>query len=146
MNKEKIVEILIQKGKELFNQQYKKIEFTKNPKADELLNDIKNYPHVFVLACIMDRQIKAERAWLIPYEISKEIGSFKFSKLLKLNQTQIKKIFKRRNLHRFNDTMGENFYFAIQRIHNNYTAMLQIFGKINQEVQQLLGGFWNLKE
>ena len=119
-NKEKIVEILIQKGKELFNQPYKKIEFTKNLEADELLNDIKNYPHAFVLACIMDRQIKAERAWLIPYEISKEIGGFKFPKLLKLSLAQIKNIFKRRNLHRFNDTMAENFYFAIQRIYDNY--------------------------
>ena len=120
MNKEKITRILIEKGKRLFNQPYKKIEFTKNPEADELLNNIKNYPHAFVLACIMDRQIKAERAWLIPYEISKEIGGFKFPKLLKLSLAQIKNIFKRRNLHRFNDTMAENFYFAIQRIYDNY--------------------------
>ncbi|MDL1957683.1 MAG: hypothetical protein LWW95_11665 [Candidatus Desulfofervidus auxilii] len=52
---EKIVRILIEKGKELLNQPYKKIEFTGNPEADALLNDIKNFPHAFVLACIMDR-------------------------------------------------------------------------------------------
>jgi len=120
MNKEKIVEILISKGKELFNQPYKKIEFAGRPEADELLNNLKDYPHAFVLACIMDRQIKAERAWLIPYEVSKEIGGFRFYKLLGLNLVQLKKIFRKRNLHRFNDIMAKNFYLAIQKIHENY--------------------------
>lgn len=122
MSQEKIIEILISKGKELFNQPYQKTEFTRNPEADKLLNDLKNYPHAFVLACVMDRQVRAERAWLIPYEISKEIGGFKFSKLLKLNPDQIKKIFKKKNLHRFNDTMSKNFYLAIRKIYNNYNG------------------------
>lgn len=119
-NKKKIVEILVQKGKELFNQPYKKIKFTENAEADELLNDLKNYPHAFVLASLMDRQIRAEKAWIIPYEISKEIGGFNFSKLFSLRQNTIKEIFKRRNFHRFNDTMAKFFYFAIQKIHKDY--------------------------
>ena len=68
----------------------------------------------------MDRQKKAEKAWLIPYEISKGIGGFEFSKLLKITQNEFKKIFKRRNLHRFNDIMAENFYLGIQKIHRDY--------------------------
>lgn len=78
MNKsqEKIVNILIKRGKELLEQPYKKSEFTKILKADDLLDNLREYPHAFILACVMDRQIKAERAWLIPYEISKEIGGF----------------------------------------------------------------------
>ena len=119
-DKEKIVEILINKGKELFNQPYKKIEFTKNPEADELLNNLKEYPHAFVLACVMDRQMKAEKAWMIPYEVAKEIGSFKFSKLLSLRLEKIKGIFRRKKLHRFNNEMATNFYFAIQKIHKDY--------------------------
>jgi len=119
-NKDKIVKILIQKGQDLFKRPYKRIEFTKNPEADKFLNNLKEYPHAFVLACIMDRQMKAERAWLIPYEIYKEIGSFKFSELLKLSLSQIKEIFKRKNLHRFNDIMAKNFYSAIQKIHDDY--------------------------
>jgi len=74
----------------------------------------------FVLACIMDRQIKAERAWLIPYEISKEIGGFEFSRLLKIDQNEFREIFRRKSLHRFNDTMAENFYLGIQKIHRDY--------------------------
>jgi len=116
----KIVDLLIAIGNELLKKPYTKIEFTKNSEADNLLNNLKDFPHAFVLASIMDRQIKAERAWLIPYKISKEIGHFEFSKLLQLDSNQIKGIFRRNNLHRFNDTMAENFYLAIHKIHNDY--------------------------
>lgn len=119
-NKEKIVKILIRKGREYFNQPFKKLPFTKNPEADDLLNNLKDYPHAFVLACLMDRQIKAENAWLIPYKISQEIGGFEMKKLISLKLGEIKEIFKRKNLHRFNDVMAEIFYSAIQKIHEDY--------------------------
>jgi endonuclease III len=119
-SKEKIINILIKKGNELFKQPYKNIEFTKNKESDKLLNNLKDFPHAFVLACVMDRQIKAERAWLIPYKISKEIGGFKISHLLRINQEEMKEIFQNNSLHRFNDIMSKSFYFAIQKIHNYY--------------------------
>lgn len=77
---EQIIEILIKRGSELLKKPYKKIEFTGNLKADDLLNDIDHFPHAFVLACIMDRQIKAEKDWLIPYKISEKIKGFEFFK------------------------------------------------------------------
>jgi hypothetical protein len=49
-NKDKIVRILIEKGKKLLSQPYQKIGFSKHPESDELLNDLENYPHAFVLA------------------------------------------------------------------------------------------------
>ena len=116
----RIAEILIQKGYRLLNQPYKKIIFTENPEADNLLNDLNEFPHAFVLACVMDRQVKAERAWLIPHEISKELGDFSFSKLLRLNLDQTITIFREKKLHRFNAVMAENFYLAVQKIHNDY--------------------------
>lgn len=119
-SQKEIVENLIKRGNELLKQPYEKIEFSKDPKADELLNNIREFPHAFVLACIMDRQIKAERAWLIPYEIYKEINSFEFSELLQLKLINIKEIFVRKSLHRFNDVMAENFFFAIRKIHSDY--------------------------
>ena len=60
-SQEKIVEILIQEGNRLLNQPYEKIEFSKNLEADDLLNNLREFPHAFVLACVMDRQIRAER-------------------------------------------------------------------------------------
>jgi endonuclease III len=119
-SKEKIVNILIKKGNELFKQPYKYIEFTKNKESDKLLNNLKDFPHAFVLACVMDRQIKAEKAWSIPYKILEEIESFELLRLLKINQRDIIEIFKRKSLHRFNEVMGKNSYLAIRKIHNNY--------------------------
>ena len=119
-SREKIVNILIEKGNELLKQPYENIEFTKDKESDKLLNNLKDFSHAFVLACVMDRQIKAERAWLIPYKISKEIGGFKISKLLRINQEEMKEIFQNNSLHRFNDIMSKSFYLAIQKIHNYY--------------------------
>ena len=93
--KERIIERLI----EWWENEVEKpeiIEFSKNKEADKLLNDIENYSHAFVLGAIMDRQIGAERAWKIPYEISKEIGSFEFDKLKILTEGEIKKIFEKK--------------------------------------------------
>ena len=119
-NQKEIIAILIKKGNELLNKPRQKTIFTGNQLADDLLSNIKEYPHAYVLACIMDRQIKAERAWGIPYNISQKIGGFEFSKLCSLNLDKIKQIFKTNNLHRFNEEMANNFYLAIQKIHNDY--------------------------
>ena len=43
---------------------------------NELLNNFKEYPHAFVLGCVMDKQIKAENAWAIPYKVKEELGNF----------------------------------------------------------------------
>ena len=64
--------------------------FTNDPKADALLNDLEHYPHAFVLACVMDRQMKAERAWLIPYLFSQKIGDFEFERLRSLSLPEIR--------------------------------------------------------
>ena len=60
--------------------------FTDKQEIDKKINDIKNYPHLFVLACLMDRQIKAERAWEIPYCICRDLcnNDFSFNAHLKL--------------------------------------------------------------
>jgi len=107
-------------GNDLIKKPYEKIKFTGNPDADYLLNDLQNYPHAFVLACIMDRQIRAEKAWMIPYEIKTQIGTFDFPQLLSQSLSKIKKIFINRKLHRFNETMANNFYLAIRKIHDVY--------------------------
>ncbi len=87
---EKIVKILVQKGTEFLKKPFEPSHFTKNEEADKLLNNLDKYPHAFVLASVMDRQIRAERAWLIPYFISQEIGGFEFEKLLKLDMSPLR--------------------------------------------------------
>jgi endonuclease-3 len=113
---------LVEHGKLLFDRPKQPIQFTKKPEANFLLNDLETHPHAFVLACIMDRQIKAEQAWLIPHRMSKKLdGSFSMEKLAGLPQEAVKDLMSRPDpLHRFVDTMSNHFYAGVQRIANHY--------------------------
>ena len=122
MINEKLLKQLIELGTTQFRQPYKFINFTGNKEADTLLNDLGNYPHAFVLGCIMDAQIKAEKAWMIPYEISKEIGGFGFFKLSQIECREFKQIFGKKSLHRFNNEKSRCFYEAIKKINRDYES------------------------
>ena len=120
MSHDSLIEILVTRGNELLQRPYEPNVFTGNKEADALLNDISSHPHAFVLACVMDRQIKAERAWLIPYHIRTEIGSFEFEQLMTLSPSYLVSLFQKKSLHRFNETMALLFYDAIKLISNKY--------------------------
>ena len=62
INETQIKDRLVEHGEALFKAPHEPIQFTKHRDADRLLNDLGNHPHAFVLASVMDRQIKAERA------------------------------------------------------------------------------------
>ncbi len=139
-SQEKIVKILIKKGQELLNKPYEKIDFFKDSKkiekeekskANDLLNNLKEYPHAFVLACIMDSMISAEEAWLIPYKVSKQIDGFGFPKLSRLNQVEIERIFKEERIPRFWKKKAGYFYEAIQKIKNEYNGDISKIWKNN---------------
>lgn len=98
------------------------ITFVNDAEQDKFLNDIENTPHAFVLACLMDRQIKAERAWSIPFRIKEIIGSFKIDDLASVSLEEYKNIFNRNVLHRFNDVMAEVFYSVVQDIKVKYNG------------------------
>lgn len=114
------IEILKERGMELFEQPRSFIEFTKMKIADQLLNDIDSQPHAFVLACLMDRQIKAERAWLIPYEISVAVGNFDIPSLLAVDLDRLIRVFEEKSLHRFNHKMAKVFYEGVRHIQLKY--------------------------
>lgn len=116
-----ITGILIEKGKALFDAPREFISFTGNKHADILVNDLENTPHAFVLACIMDRQIKAELAWMIPYRISEKLGTFEFQALEQLDINDVEKLMTEPEpLHRFPKEMSNNFYQGIQTIAQKY--------------------------
>lgn len=112
--------ILFDKAQELHDKPRTIVPFTNIPESDALLNNIETYPHFFVLGCIMDRQIPAERAWNIPTIISKECGGPQFEKFLSLDLPELASIFSDKRLHRFNEQMAKNFHSAIQIIHAEY--------------------------
>lgn len=121
MNEKPIRDRLVEHGEALFRAPKQLIQFTKVPEADALLNDLVVYPHAFVLACVMDRQVIAEKAWLIPYRISEKLHSFSMDVLQCLSGDEITRLMKEPDpLHRFADKMSGLFYSAVQRIGNQY--------------------------
>ena len=84
------------------------------------LQDFDKYPHLFVLVCIMDRQIKTERACNIPYVVAEEIGSHEISAFAAKDEQFYINLFETKKLHRYNKKMAKYFYCAIQRIINEY--------------------------
>jgi endonuclease III len=113
-------QILFEKAQELHKKPRITIPFTRIPESDTLLNDIQTHPHFFVLGCIMDRQIPAERAWNIPYIISKGTGGQRFENFLSLSLADLNLIFSEKKLHRFNEQMANYLFKAIQIIHTDY--------------------------
>ena len=56
--------------------------------ARALVNDLERYPHAFVLACIADRQTKADIAWSLPHAIREAASGFEFDTLRGLSEDQ----------------------------------------------------------
>lgn len=112
--------LLFDRAQELHDKPRTIVPFTNIPESDALLNNIETYPHFFILGCIMDRQIPAERAWNIPYIISKECGGERFENFLSLNSDVLNSIFFKKRLHWFNKQMASYFHKAVQIIHTEY--------------------------
>jgi len=117
MAQTKLVEIAKRRFDEIDSQN---VHFTYEPESDSFLNDLTNYPHAFVLACLMDRQIKAERAWKIPYLVCKEFNSYSISELSKIELKNYISFFESKKIHRFNSTMAEIFYKTVMKIKKEY--------------------------
>ncbi|MGC2422786.1 MAG: iron-sulfur cluster loop [Nitrospirota bacterium] len=83
-----------------------------------LVNDIEHYPHAFVLGCIADRQINAERAWKIPSRLKDKLGSFDFARLEALTQEKVAGIMQ--GEHRFCADVAKAYFLAIKRIRSEY--------------------------
>ena len=49
----------------------KRHQFTGVDEIDTCFNNLEKYAHLYVLSCLMDRGIKAEKAWKIPYLLCK---------------------------------------------------------------------------
>lgn len=111
----------IDAGQKLLNKREDLIDFVEDREANLLVNDLQCFPHAFLLACFMDRQMSAKKAWLIPYEIKKRIGAFDLDALAQCSERQYREYFgKPPKLHRYPDKMATCFFAAVQRIRNEY--------------------------
>ena len=121
MNEKFIRDRLVERGEILFQAPKQPVSFTKVTQADILLNDLDDHPHAFVLGCVMDRQVKAEKAWLIPFRILQKVGDFSVEKLSSLTLEDINRIMREPEpLHRFVDKMSDYFFATVQRIKHTY--------------------------
>jgi hypothetical protein len=122
MGDTQIANLLVEHGRELLaTKKPGSTTFTPDPRANRLINDLGGHPHAFVLGCVMDRQVKAQLAWLIPYRVSKKLGDFKFSTLRRLWRGQVRRLMtKPEPLHRFPEKMSGDFHAAIGLIDHRY--------------------------
>lgn len=69
------IDWLIRCGEERLGQAKIGSDFeTGDPAAESYLNNIAEFPHLFVLGCVMDRQIPTSRAWRIPTTVGEALG------------------------------------------------------------------------
>lgn len=139
--------ILFDYSKRLYEESKRnpKLVFTDDIEANNLVKDLKNYPHAFVLACCMDRQYKSEKCWMIPYRIKEIIGSFDINELGKISQEEYIRIFDEHNLHRLKKDMPIYFHSAVQLILNKYNGDASLIWTDNPSSSTVVCNFLEFK-
>jgi len=115
---------LLRLAREFNEAQRGPIPFTKDADADALLNDLKGHPHAFVLACLMDRQVKAETAWLVPHRVRERLGGgFGMGELARLSRERLFELMTQPNpIHWLKRPMASVFHAAVERIAREYAG------------------------
>ena len=115
--------LLVDLGKKRFEGSKREcIKFTAIKEQDDFFNDLENNPHAFVLGCLMDRRVKSERAWNIPYKIKQKLGDFTVDTLASVSEDGYVNIFNELKLHVYNKDMADIFYCGIQLIKDKYNS------------------------
>ncbi|MDE0518564.1 MAG: hypothetical protein OXH36_03280 [Bdellovibrionales bacterium] len=105
----------------------------------------KNKPYLFVLGCVMDRQIKADKAWQIPKDIEKYFKVNNFEQLQQVLPAEIKKYFIEKKPHRFNDKMADCFNEAVKKVHIQYKNDASLIWKGVQSAATVIYRFLEFK-
>jgi endonuclease III len=133
-----VVDTLIAWGNEILYKPQERFDFTRakttsglsarerreREAANDLLNDIETYPHIFVLGTLMARQYDIAKCWLIPYRFIKDnyLGTFFFEALRGVSSQLVADWMSNPPKHRFHRQMGEIFYAGIQKIDQDYAG------------------------
>ncbi len=112
---------LIRKGRRTLDAPLRLYPFTEEKPADELLNDLADYPHAFVIACIADRQDRTKRPWLMPFRMAEKLETFEFSHLRALSVKEIVRLVsKPKALCIYPNVMGTAVHDALVVIEREY--------------------------
>lgn len=105
----------------------------------------KSKPYLFVLGCVMDRQIKASKAWQIPKDIEKHFMVNSFKQLQKVPPSEITKYFIKKKPHRFNAKMANCFNEAVKKIHIQYKGDAALIWKEVKSAETVIYRFLEFK-
>lgn len=110
-NKSHIEELLITgKASSLEEKEFKE-------QANKFVRNIEQYPHAFVLACLMDTGVDADVAWTIPYKAFMKLGTFKILDLYGISEQEYASMFSgEKKWHRYPAIKAKVFYDAIHKI------------------------------
>lgn len=111
----------------------------------EELKTYKKYPHFFVIGCLMDRQIKANNAWSIPYAIEQQLGTPDIMEWNKCSAKKIFTIFKKHTKHRFKENMADVFCEAVKRIVDIYEGDASRLWKNSENCAEVIYNFLAFK-
>jgi endonuclease III len=113
--------ILVTLAKNQFiNTDPEKVHLVDAPDINAFLNDIEQYPHAYVLGCLMDCQIKSEKAFSIPWLVKESLGSFSIENLAGFSERYYQDLFIAKSLHRFSNDKAKVFHAAVQQIVREY--------------------------
>ena len=113
---------LVRRGEALLSGPRVEVQFTSPAEANALVNDLEGHPHAFVIACLMDRTVRTERAWHIPFAVATRIGDSSFGAFEQLTEDQIRGILQEDGLHRHPAPMAQTFRMALDRIGSVYAG------------------------
>lgn len=121
MGEIEIGNLLREKGQTLFDQERVVVSFTDDADADALLNDLEQFPHVYVLACMTHTMMKAQKAWLVLPRLGQRLGDLAFATLAGLSEEEMHDAMTNPTpLHVFSAKMGTNFHQAVRWIAERY--------------------------
>ncbi len=89
-------------------------------RANNLVRNIEEYPHAFVLACLMDAGVDADVAWTIPYRVFEALGTFMIHELYEVSAEQYTEMFNgKKKWHRYPARNAKFFYDGVHKIVDN---------------------------
>lgn len=118
---EELQEKLVEMAERVYQGPWEIGKFSKDERANEIINNIGKMPHIFVIACLLGRQFHDEKAWETLARLEERIGTLDIKKLSRLTLKDWEDAFvKPTPLHGFPREMAPYVMAAVQRIMKEY--------------------------
>lgn len=96
---------------------------SKDSNRNNRLCDIDSEPHLFLIACLMDRQISAEKAWNLPFELENRIGLYTMHSLSIKNVAELENAMQNPTpLHRYSQKQAQYLWRMSRDVVKKYAG------------------------